>query len=159
MSIHISNFFEADRLTVHAGEAIGQGNVIAISGLNGTSRRIAVKATSGGQFLAGNVGVAVKYSNDEYQVVASSVPSELGSRLVTMASGDLIVAVRSGAIIEYDASDLDASITTSNVAPGEALAVLNSKFCKASAGGAITSPVIARVYDVLNGKIRVELVL
>lgn len=158
MAIQIANFFEADRLTAFAGEALDQGEVVALSGTNGSSKRVATSVTGSGQLLAGNVAVAVKFSNDEYQVIASTVPSELGSRLVTIGSGDVIVAVRN-AIIEYDISDLHASITASNVAPGEALSLLNGKFCKAGTGGAIASPVVGRVYDTLNGKVRVELVL
>lgn len=159
MLLTIANFYEADRRTAVAGEAIAMGAVIKISDDGKGARKAnTVQDADAALLVAGKYGVALKVSNDPLQVSSSTVPSEMGSRIVAINSGDFIVEVRKGAILEYDVSLLDASITAANVVVGEALAVKSGKFCKSNVAGAITSPVIGRVFNVHNGKVRVELV-
>jgi hypothetical protein len=82
--------------------------------------------------------------------------------LVTIASGDQVVEVRSGAIIEYSADLLDDSLNPAagGATPtvGDALSMKGSKWCSAGAGGALTptSPV-ARVFKVFGTRVLVEL--
>lgn len=160
MLLHVANYFEADRRTAVAGEAIPLGSVIKINDDNkGFRRATIVQDAQASSLVAGNYGVALKVSSDPLQVSSSTVTdAAMGSRLVSILSGDLIVECRRGSIMEYDVSLLDASITAANVQVGEALAVKSGKFCKAAVAGAITSPVIGRVYNIHNGKVRVEIV-
>lgn len=166
MKLHIANLYDAPRLTAVAGEAIAIGAVIKITGANADGERLAMTVADADSALLvkGNYGVAVKVSADDLQVSESlyGVPTEWGSRVVAIASGDAIAQVGPGAIIEYDPSLLHNSLNpaASGALPavGEALAIKGGKFCKANVASAITSPVVGRVFDVLGGKVRIELV-
>lgn len=165
MKLHIANFYDAPRHTAFAGEAIALGAVIKIDqGAAGERRALQLTDADSAQLVAGKYGVAVKVSADDLQVSESlyGVPSEWGSRIVAISSGDAIVQVGKGAIIEYDPSLLHASLDPANGGAlptvGTALAVKGGKFCTAATASAITSPVVGRVFDVLGGKVRIELV-
>jgi len=165
MKLHIANFYDAPRHTAVAGEDIALGAVIKISAAtNGERKALTVGDSDAAELVAGKYGVAAKVSVDQLQVSESlyGVPTEWGSRVVAIKSGDAIVQVAKGAIIEYDPSLLHDSlnpIAAGNLpVVGEALAIKGGKFCKANVSGAITSPVVGRVFDVLGGKVRIELV-
>jgi hypothetical protein len=165
MKLHIANFMDATRHTAVAGEDIALGAVIKI-GTNAAGERLALTVADADAALlvAGKYGVAFKVSVDQLQVTESlyGVPSEWGSRVVAIKSGDAIVQAAPGAIIEYDPTLLHDSLNpaASGALPivGEALAIKGGKFCKANVASAITSPVVGRVFDVLGGKVRIELV-
>jgi|NOAtaT_7_FD_contig_51_2529103_length_2017_multi_5_in_0_out_0_2 uncharacterized protein with ACT and thioredoxin-like domain len=165
MKLHIANFYDAPRHTAVAGEDIALGAVIKISAnAAGERKALTVGDSDSAELVDGKWGVAAKVSVDQLQVSESlfGVPTEWGSRVVAIKSGDAIVQVAKGAIIEYDPSLLHTSLNpaASGALPvvGEALAIKGGKFCKANVSGAITSPVVGRVFDVLGGKVRIELV-
>lgn len=158
MLIHIANYFEADRRSATAGEAMPLGCVTVASADAGGSQRKLMKVTGSGDIVDGIVGIAFKVSADAEQVTSSTVPSGLGNRIVSIANGDQIVEVRKGAMVEYDVSLLDATLdpARSGVLPvvGEALAIdtSNALFCDATKAGAVTSPVFGRVYELRGSK-------
>lgn len=175
MKISIANYYDADRRTAVAGEDIPLGAVIKISagavGVSGSPLRKAniVANADAALLVAGNYGVAFKVSGDPLAVTASTVTADsgkdLGSRIVSIKSGDLMVEVRKGAILEYDPGLLHSSLDPARAGTlptvGQALGVLGGLFATAAAttsGSGITSPVIARVYNTQGGKVRVELV-
>lgn len=150
MPLHIANLLEADRRTATAGETMDMGMVVKVQSDNAGGRYL-MKLADGDSALAvsGNVGVVYKVGTDAFQVDSSTVPTEFGSRLVTIASGDLVVEVRKGAILEYSLDLLHSSLTSSgvqNCIPGEKLEIKDSTFCKAGTSGAITSPIVGRCY-------------
>lgn len=165
MKLHIANFYDAPRHTAFAGEDIDLGAVIKISA-SAAGERMAMQVTDSdsAELVAGKYGVAVKVSVDQLQVSETlyGVPAEWGSRVVEIKSGDAIVQVGKGAIIEYDPSLLHDSLNPAEggtlPAIGAALGVKGGKFSTAATSGAIASPVVGRVFDVLGGKVRIELV-
>lgn len=164
MLLHIANYFDSSRRTAIAGEAIPLGSVIKLSAAPNGDRLAQVVADADSALLvAGNYGVAMKISTERLQVTkTSNVPQDWGSRLVTIASGDAIMEVARGAILEYDPSLLHTSLNPAAggalPAVGAALAVKGGKFCAAGTSGAIASPVIARVHGLVGSKVRIELV-
>lgn len=163
MALHIANFFEAQRFSCIAASDMDMGQIIKISD-DGTGNRLATLLGNSDSALlvSGKYGVSYKVSTDPFQVNSSTAPTFLGDRVVTILSGDPMVEVRKGAIVEYTADLLDASLdpARSGTTPtaGTALAVLNARWAASTAVGAITSPVIGRVYDVNGTTILVELV-
>lgn len=160
MLIHIANWEDADRRSATADETLAQGNVCYVSGTAGGGVRKLRKVTQASELVDGNVAIVVKVSDNALAVTSSTgVPTDVGSNLVTIVSGDAVIAARKGSILEYDVSLLHASITASNVSPGEKLALLSGQWCKVGTGSSVSSPLAGVVYDTLNGKVRVELVI
>src|SRR5690348_5134268 len=168
MPMHIANFNEADRRTAYASQDFSQlGLVIKITD-NGSGLRLATPLANSESALLvnGNYGVAYKVSIDPFAIESQNLvlneSPAFGDRTVQIKSGDAIVEVRRRAIIEYSADMLDASLdpsrggTTPTV--DSALAIHGSLWCAASVGGAITSPVVARVYQVFGTSVMIELV-
>lgn len=163
MPINIANYFDADRRSAKAGETITMGMVVKVSDWgNGERKLLALTDSDSALLVNGKYGVAYKVSADPQQVASSTAPSSLGSRLVTISSGDAVVEVRRGAIIEYSADLLHSSLdparggTTPTV--GQDLAIKSSQFCTTATGSAITSPIVARVFRVFGTKVLVELI-
>lgn len=162
MLLHIANYMDADRLTAKAGEALTLGQVVKVTGVSGVRTLTFVRDAEAAALVAGRFGVAFKVSSEELQVATSTVPVDFaGSRLNAIASGDWIALVGPGAILEYDLSILHASLDPARAgvlpAIGDALGVKDGLFCRANVASAIVSPVIGRVYDILAGKVRVQL--
>lgn len=164
MLLHIANYADASRRTAIAGEAIALGAVIKLNA-NAAGERQALTVADGDAALlvSGNYGVALKVSNQMLQVSASDdVPTEFGTRLVEIKSGDAIVEVAKGAVLEYDPSLLHSSLDPARAGAlpsvGQALGIKGGLFCTAGTGGAITSPVIGRVFGLVGNKVRIELV-
>jgi hypothetical protein len=165
MKLHIANFFDAPRHTAVAGEDIALGAVIKIApNAAGERGALQVMDADAAQLVPGKYGVAVKVSGDSLQVSETlfGVPQEWGNRVVEIYSGDAIVQVGPGAILEYDPGLLHDSLNPAEGGAlpvvGEALAVKGGLFAKSNVSGAITTPVVGRVFDVLGGKVRIELV-
>lgn len=160
MLLHIANFFEADRRSAVAGEDLPMGAVCAVTNVAGERSLRMITAGSELQNV-GAYAVAMEVSSDPLQVTSSTVPSEMGTRVVTIKSGDRIVEVRRGAIIEYDPTLLDASLDPAQggtlPVAGATLAVKAGKPCSTGAASAITTPVVLRCYNVVGGKVRIEL--
>ena len=163
--LHIANYYEADRRSARAGEAMGLGNVIKIVD-DGVGGRKALKVALVGDITPGAFGVVYKVSADPLQVSSSTASTDAGKTLqdhiVSIASGDQVVEVRRGAILEYSADLLDASLdpaeggTTPSV--GQVLGVKNAKWCNTGAASALvpTTPV-AKVYRKFGTRVLVEL--
>lgn len=167
MAVTILNYFDADRRSVSAGEAMTIGDVVKVV-VSGTSRSVTKLGDADDALaLPGNVGVVFKVSTDPNQVVESAASANAavtGDRIPSIASGDAVVICRAGTIIEYNASELDDSLNpdAAGVLPtvGQDLGVSGSKFATIAAATAagIASPVIARCYQVIGSKVAVELV-
>ena len=162
MLLHISNYMDADRLTAKAGEALTMGQVVKVTGVSNVRTLTYVRDAESALLVAGKYGVAFKVSSEELQVATSTVPVDFaGTRLNTIASGDWIAWVGPGAILEYDVSILHSSLDPARAGTlpviGDALGVKDGLFCRANVGSAIISPVIGRVYDILAGKVRIQL--
>lgn len=167
MAVVIKNFYEADRLTVKAAEAMTIGDIAKVV-VSGTERTVSkLGDTDDALAVPGNVGVVFKVSTDPFQVVESAASANAaitGDRIPKIASGDLIVLVRAGALIEYNASECDASLDPDNSGTlptvGQSLGVSGSKWATIAAAttAGIASPVVGRCYEVSGKKITVELV-
>ena len=168
MLLHIANLAEADRRTVVAGEDLALGAVVIASENGTTGARKVMLITAATELKKGVAGVAWKVSADADQVTSSTAntdsSADLGSRIVTISEGDLIVQVRKGAIMHYDVSLLHSSLDPARAgtlpSPGDALAIdaTTGLFCKADVVGAFTSPVFGVCYETFGTtKVRIEL--
>jgi hypothetical protein len=164
MLLHIANYFDADRRSAIAGNDLSMGAVCKVTADSNNERVLNAVTVTGDLANIGAYGVAFKVSSDPLQVDTSTVPTAfLGDRTVSIKSGDRIVEVRRGAILEYAPSILDASLdpARSGALPvaGATLAVKPTTGlpCSVGAGSAITTPVVLRCYNVVNGKVRIEL--
>ena len=165
--IHIANMTEANRRTVRALADMDIGDVISIID-DGAGGRAAIPLTSSGQLVAGACAVAMKFSADPLQVHESTVNTDsgrdLGSRILTIESGDLIVACYEGTILEYPADELHPSLnaavggTTPDATDALSIDSASSKFATVASGD-IDSPILGRVYSVFGTKILIQLVL
>jgi hypothetical protein len=166
--LHVANFYDADRRSAvcHQTGGMALGQVIKITD-DGAGARKALLLGNGDAALlvAGNYGVAFKVSTDPNQVPVSTLDADrFGSRVITIASGDDIVELRRGSIIEYPASLLHSSLDPdrSGTLPevDDKLEIVNALFCAAGTSSAITSPIIARVFRVNIGakKVSVEII-
>lgn len=162
-TLHIANFWECDRISAVAGEAMTPGMVVKVSDDNSGQRKLNKLAdTDSALLVAGKYAVVTKEILDPYQVDTSTAPVDFGSHLVSIASGDTVLELRRLAKLEFTPDLLDASLdpsrggTTPTV--GTALAVKGALFCAASVSGAITSPVVGRVLRVFGTKVVIELV-
>lgn len=161
--LHIANFLDAQRWTVQAGADIALGAVIRIA--NSGGNRVAFQVADGDAALLvpGNYGVAYKVNADPLAVTSSTAPASFGDRVNPPVSGDLIVQVDRGGILEYDVSllhdSLDPNAGGTLPAAGAALGVKDGLFCAASGvSGAITSPVVGRVFDIIGSRVRIQIV-
>jgi hypothetical protein len=164
MPINIANFYESDRRSATAGEAMVQGMVVKVSDTGtGTRELMKVANEDTALLVAGNYALVMKVSMDPAQVTSSTItssPRVAGSG--DIADGDAVIECRRGTIMEYSADLLDASLDPGRAGEtpvaGQALGVVGAQFCKADAGSAIVSPVIGRVFQVFGTKVQVELV-
>lgn len=164
MPINVANLLDADKRTAVAGEAITMGMVIKLSD-DGAGRRKALKLADSDAAVAakpGTYGIAYKLSTDSNQVNSSTAPSSLGDRTVSISSGDLIIELRRGAIVEYSAdllhSSLDPSRSGTTPQAGTDLNVKGSQWCATSGvAGSMSGTVIGRVFRVFGTKVLVEL--
>lgn len=170
--LQIANYQDSDRRTVIAGQAMSVGDVIKIisdtsSTLVGQRKAVLVTAAADVQ-NAGQWGVAFKVSSDPFAVSTSTVNSALGTRITTIASGDLIVECRRGTILEYDNSLLHSSLDPDNggTTPtvGTSLGINTSSGAKWSSAAQTsltnvgTTIHVGRVFKVFGKKVLIELV-
>lgn len=161
MSLHIVNWKYADVGTAVAAETMAQGQVCYVDA-SGVNRQLNLLGdTDDSLALPGNLAVVMKVSSDPNEVDSSTVDARLGSRVVTISTGDLVMEVRSGAKIRYTADLLHSGIdgrTTAGTTPaiGDALGINGSKWC-AWGDNKIGSTVFARVHKVFGTDVVVEL--
>jgi len=141
----IANFWEADRRTARAGESMQQGAVVKVLDWGDGQHKL-LKLTTGDTVAAGQYGVAYKVGTEPNQVESSTANTTLlGSRQITIVSGDYVVEIRPRAILEYSMDLVHSSMATfQNV--GTALGVLAGQWCTTGTGSAVTAPVMGRVY-------------
>lgn len=153
----IANFLEAPRYSARAGETLSLGMVCKELDWGNGEKKLLKLGTGDAAYLSGDKYVVVtKFSTDPGQVASSTAPSRLGSRLVTISSGDHVVACYPGSIMEYSTDLLDASLTT--FAVGDSLKVKDGKFAAANASGVVSDQVIAKVFRVFGTKVLIELI-
>lgn len=168
MLLHIANFADADRRTAVAGEVLALGVVTIASENVATGARKLMRVTAAAQMKVGVTGVALKVSADADAATASTVNTDTaantGSRIVTIAAGDLIIECRRGSIMHFDVSLLDASLDPARAGvlpnPGEALGVhpTNGLFCSLGTAGAFLVPVFGVCHETFGTtKVRIEL--
>lgn len=162
--LHVANFMDAPRQTVRAGQDIALGAVIRIVNQGGVRTALQVTDADAALLVAGNYGVAFKVNTDPLGVSSSTAPTAFGDRSLDQPlSGEYIVQVDRNGILEYDVSLLHDSLNPNEggtlPVAGAALGVKDGLFCAASGvGGAITSPVVGRVFEILGSKVRVLVV-
>lgn len=164
MPLHIANWKYADIGTAVAAEAMDQGSVCYVDA-NGVNRQLNLLGDSDdAQAVNGKLAVAMKVSSDPNEVDSSTAPARLGSRVPTIAAGDLVMEVRPGALIRYTADLLDDGLdpsTTAGTTPaiGDALGIKGSKWCAwaDNAIGGTAAVAFARVHKVYGTDVVVEL--
>lgn len=159
MAVNIANYFEADRISAAAGEAMSVGMVVSLENVAG--QRKLMKVDAAGDLVPGKYGVVMKFSVDPRAVDSSTTPAEWGTRLTSIANLDDVVLVGAGAYIQFDAADLDASLDAGRggayPAVGDRLGVKAAKFSTMGAASAIITPTVARVYEVAGTLITVKI--
>ena len=135
----IANWQDADRRSATAGEAMDPGMVVKVSA-DADGGRFLMKMGDGddAQVTAKKYAVVFKVSAKADTVETTTVPAALGSRLLTIVSGDAVIEVRKGAIIEYSADLLDDSLNPdeggSLPSAGDALEIKGSKWAEVGSG-------------------------
>lgn len=162
MLIHVANFFEADRRSAVAAGVIPLGSVcVATQGTTAASRSVTPVTTDADIAKTGAVSIVIKVSSDPLQVDSSTVPTELGNRLVAIKAGDAVVECRAGSIVAYDPSLLDASLDPARAGTlpvvGVLLGVKAGLPCALGAASALIAAPILKVYDIVGGKVRIQL--
>lgn len=159
MAFNIANFFDAPRFSARAGETMDHGNVVKVLDWGNGERKLMKLANSDAASLSGDkYAVVTKFSTDANQVQSSTAPSRLGSRIVTISSGDHVVEIRKGAILEYSTDLLHASIVSTPPVVGDGLTVKDSLFCIAGTAGQASAQVVGRVFRIFGTKYLIELV-
>lgn len=165
MAVTVLNWYDADRRTVVADEAMAIGDVVkVVTNADGQRHITKLGDTDDALALSGNIGIVFKVAGTADSVQESTAAAATGDRTVSIASGDLVTLVRK-AIVEYNADELHASLDPDNSgtlpAVGADLGVSGSKFSTiaAATSAGIASPVIARCYMLNGTKVAVELVL
>lgn len=168
--LHIANYQEAPRETVLAAEALNLGEIIQVVSGAVAGTRYCKRATAVGQVQSTlNWGVVMKISADPFQVSSSTVAAELGNRVVSIASGDAVVHVGPGAIIEYhqsllhDSLDPDRSGTTPAIGTSLGIATSGSQTRWAAAASTSFANVgttihVGKVFRTFGKKVLVKLV-
>lgn len=168
--MHIANYQDAPRFSCIASTAMGLCEVIKITTGAVTGQRYAARVTVAADVQARALwGVALKISADPFQVSTSSVALTVaGDRRVAISSGDQMVQVGAGAVIEIDAallhSSLDPDRAGSTPAVGASLGVntsgttaLFSTAAQTSLTNVGTTIHIARVYRTFGKKVLIQL--
>ncbi len=167
MAIAILNYEESDRRSARAGEDDMEiGNVVKVVD-DGDGNRVALLAGNSDTLVPTATGILWKVRMDGRRVVTTTSLSakqlrDLGDARTYVDSGDQVVVVRKGAIIEFDEDSCHSSLYTTNlpnVEVGDKLVIKDALIAKSGTGGANTTPdPFAFVYRVNGAKIFAELV-
>lgn len=161
--LHIANFFECDRLSAVAWEAMTPGMIVKVSD-TGTGERKLLKLgnSDAAELVAGKYAIVTKELLDADEVTVSTASAASGIRTVSIVSGDAVLELRRGVQVEYPAdllhSSLDPSRAGTTPVVGDKLEIVNSLPCKAGTASSITSPIVLRVTRVFGTTVVVELV-
>lgn len=161
MAFNIANFFEAPRYSARAGETFTHGMVAKVLDWGNGERKLMKVANTDGQYLSGggDLVIITKYDTDVNQVQSSTAPSSLGSRLVTISSGDHVVGSGHGTIAEYSADLLHASLDPAGATPpkvGDQVQVKDSMFCAVGVAGGL-GQTVGNVFRVFGSKVLINL--
>jgi hypothetical protein len=158
--IHIANYATADRWSAIADEDMPLGCLVTMEALAGGGRKAAM-VNAANDLVAGNYYIAFKVSTDAMAVSKSTAALKLGDRTLSIKAGDQIVLVAPGAIVEYDATLLDASLNPAAggtlPAVSAKLAIKGAKWAATNAASAIADPLVGEVFDVFSNKVQVLL--
>lgn len=161
--LHISNFFECDRLSAVAAETMTPGMIVKVSD-NGSGERKLLKLGNGdaAELVAGKYAIVTKELLDANEVSTSTASAASGVRTVSIVSGDAVLELRRGTVVEYPAdmlhSSLNPALGGTTPAAGDKLEIVGSLPCAAGTSSAITSPIVLRVLRVFGTTVAVELV-
>lgn len=156
MYFHIANFFEAPRYSARAGETLAQGMVCKVLDWgNGEQKLLKLGSGDAAYVSGGKYAVVAKFDTDPGQVASSTAPASYGSRVVTISSGDHVVACYEGSIMEYSTDLLDASLTS--FAVGDSLTVVDGKWAAPGTAGQTSGQAIGEVFRVFGTKVLIEL--
>lgn len=159
MAFHVANFYDAPRFSARAGEAMDHGMVVKVSDWGNGERKLMKLANSDAAALSGDqYAVVTKFSTEPNQVMSSTAPSRLGSRITTISSGDHVVELRKGAIMEYSLDALHSSVTSTPPVVGDGLTVKDSLFCIAGTSGQASAQVVGKVFRIFGTRYLIELV-
>lgn len=164
MPINVANLLDADKRSCVANEAITMGMLIKMSD-NGAGKRLAKLLLDADTTLigrTGTIGVAYKLSTEAYQVATTTAPAATGDRTVAIVSGEQMIELRRGSLVEYTAdllhSSLDPSRAGTTPVAGADLYVKGSQWCSTGTASSLSGAVIGRVFRVFGKKVVVELV-
>jgi len=159
MAFHVANFFDAPRFSARAGETMSLGMVTKVLDWGNGERKLMKLANTDASYLSGGqYAVVCKFSTDPNQVMSSTAPSRLGSRIVTISSGDHVVELRKGAIMEYSLDLLHSSVTSTPPVVGDNLTVKDSTFCIAGTSGQASAQAVGRVFRIFGTRYLIELI-
>ncbi len=158
---HIVNMAQADLRTAVAGADHSQlGMVCKVTNSSGARALTPLTDTDDALVVAGNYAVAMKYSSNAWAVDTTSADTTaLGDRRTAIKSGDVILECRRGTILEYDLTELGASLQSTPPAVGDALGIASGLWATTAAAttSGIATPVVGRVHQVLGSKYQIEL--
>lgn len=160
IGLHIRNYREANRLTAKAGEVIPVGSIVKVVNDSGLRKAMKLTNADAASLVEGNFGLAFKVSDEPLEVTSSTAPAKTGLRVDSIASGDYIV-VATNCFVEFAPSFLDDTLNPAEGGTlptvGDKLEILDGKLCEAGTATAITTPIIARVYEVVGGLVTVHI--
>jgi len=159
----IVNFKYADLKTAKAAaDMAALGMVCKVTLVNGARTLTVLGDTDDALVVSGNYAVAMKYGTDAYEVDTTTADTALtGDRRVSIKQGDLIVEARKGTILEYDASEVDASLDPNRAGAlptdTDTLGVKGGLWCTNAAASPTGIQNVAKVHSVSGTKIKIEL--
>ena len=157
--MHISNFFECDRLSAVAGEAMSTGMIVKVSD-TGKGERKLMKLLDADTPAAGAYAIVTKELVDPNEVDATTAGADTGIRTVSIASGDPVLELRKGVKVRMSLDLLHSSLDPNRAgtlpAVGDTVLVKGSQFCKNNVAGAVAT-VIAKVLRVYGSGNSAEL--
>lgn len=157
--MHIENFFECDRLSAVAGEAMSTGMIVKVSDTGAGERKL-MKLLDADTPAVGNYAIVTKELVDPYEVAVTTAPSDTGIRTVSISTGDAVLELRRGTKVRMSLDLLDASLDPARAgtlpAVGDQLKVKGSLLCGSAVVGAVAT-LIARVNRVYGSGATAEL--
>jgi hypothetical protein len=168
-TLHIANYREADRVSAVAGEVMTPGMIVKVSA-DATGQRKLLKLLDADSALlvAGSYAIVTKEMVDAEEVEVSTANTTLlGSRTVSIASGDAVLELRRGVKIEVSPDLLHSSLDPSQggtlPAAGDSLFIKSSTICRnTGVAGSIASPIVLKCFRTFGSgstaKVVIELV-
>lgn len=158
MAFHIANFFDAPRFSARAGETLEPGDLVKVLDWGNGERKLMKLSSSDAASLSGDkYAVVTRFTGEPNVVSSSTIPARLGSRIVTISSGDHVVEVRKTAILEYSLDELDASLQSTPPTVNQELTSKGEKFCAVGTAGQNSGKVVGQVFRIFGTRYLIEL--